>query len=66
MSNYSAGAQGARFPCSSFLLPLLIAAVITSVADIANPHRGLLTISQQPLVDLQQAMQPTQASGSGR
>jgi hypothetical protein len=66
MSSYSAGAQGVRFPFSSFLLPLLIAVVITLVADIASPYRGFITVSQQPLVDLQQAIQSPQASGSGR
>jgi len=63
-SNYSAGAQGARFPFSSLLLPLLIAVVLTLISDIASPHQGFITVSQQPLVDLQQAIQPTQTSGS--
>jgi len=53
-SSYSTGAQGARFPFSSILLPLLIAVVITLIADIASPYRGSITVSQQPLVDLQQ------------
>jgi hypothetical protein len=65
-SNYNAGAQGVRFLFSSILLPLLIAVVLTLVADIASPYRGFIRVSQQPLVDLQQAIQPTQASGSGR
>jgi hypothetical protein len=65
-SSYSAGAQGVRFLFSSLLLPLLIAVVLTLIADIASPYRGSIRVSQQPLVDLQQAIQPTQASGSGR
>ena len=65
-SSYSAGAQGARFPFSSILLPLLITVVVTLVADIANPWRGFIAVSQQSLVDLQQAMGPIPDSGSGR
>jgi len=65
-SSYSAGAQGVRFLFSSLLLPLLIAVVLTLIADIASPYGGFITVSQQPLVDLLQAIQPTQASGSGR
>jgi len=63
-SNYSAGAQGVRFPFSSLLLPLLIAVVLTLISDIASPYQGFIRVSQQPLVDLQQTIQPAQASGS--
>jgi len=34
-----------------------VAVVITLIFDIADPTRGLIRITQQPLIDLQQAIQ---------
>jgi hypothetical protein len=62
-SSYGAGAQGARSAFSSISLPFLIAVVITLIADVASSRRGFIGVSQQPLIDLQQAIQPTRASG---
>jgi hypothetical protein len=58
-SSYAAGVEGARTVFSSFVLPLLIAIVITMIFDIMHPRKGLIGISQQPLVDLQQSIRAT-------
>lgn len=60
-SGYSAGATGARTSFSNTLLPLLIAVVITLIADLDRPRQGLVGISQQPLIDLKQSLQPAPA-----
>jgi hypothetical protein len=65
-SGYGAGAQGARSAFSSLVLPVLIAVVITLIADVASPRRGFIGVSQQPLIDLQHSIQSTRASGSTR
>jgi hypothetical protein len=56
ISAYASGAQGARSAFTSLLLPLLITIVIVFVFDLLHTHQGLVTISQQPLIDLQQSM----------
>jgi hypothetical protein len=55
--SYAAGAEGERSAFSSLVLPLLVAVVITLIFDIADPSRGFIRITQQPLIDLQQAIQ---------
>lgn len=55
-SSYAAGADGVRSGFSSLVFPLLVAVVIALVFDLADPRRGLIRITQEPLVDLQQAM----------
>jgi hypothetical protein len=45
---------------SNVLLPLLIAVVITLISDLDHPRRGLVGISQQPLLDLKQSLQSLQ------
>jgi hypothetical protein len=59
-SSYASGADGARSAFSGIVLPLLVSVVITLIFDLADPRRGLIRITQQPLVDLQQAIQATQ------
>jgi hypothetical protein len=56
LSSYAAGAYGTRTAFSSLVLPLLIAVVMTLIFDLANPHKGMIGVSQQPLVDLQLAI----------
>ena len=41
-------------------LPLLIAVVITIIADFDRPRQGLIAISEQPLLDLKQSLQQSQ------
>jgi hypothetical protein len=57
-TSYGAGAEGARTKLGSVFLPLLITVVIVLIFDISHPRVGLIRISQQPLVDLQQSIQP--------
>jgi hypothetical protein len=59
-SSYTSGADGARSAFSGIVLPLLVSVVITLIFDLADPRRGLIRTTQQPLVDLQQAIQATQ------
>jgi hypothetical protein len=56
---YGSGAGGRRVPFATAVLPLLIAVVITLIADIDRPRRGLIAISQQSMLDLQRSLQPT-------
>ena len=60
VSGGGAGASGARTGFSDGMLPLLIAVVITLIADFDRPRQGLISISQQPLIDLQQSLQSNQ------
>jgi hypothetical protein len=57
-SGYSSGANGARTTLGGVLMPLLITAVIVLIFEITHPLEGLVGISQQPLLDLRQSMQP--------
>jgi hypothetical protein len=55
-TNYHGGAGGARSKLASLFLPLLIAVVIILIFDISHSRVGLIRISQQSLIDLQQYM----------
>lgn len=57
-SAYGSGAQGARSAFTSALLPLLIAIVIVLIFDLTHSRQGFISISQQPLIELQRAIQP--------
>ncbi len=59
---YSAGSSGARSSFSNFLLPLLIAVAITLIADLDRPRKGLIGVSQRPLLDLKASIQPETSS----
>ena len=56
-SAYGAGAQGARSAFTGVVLPLLITVVIVFIFDLLHTHQGFVSISQQPLLELQQSMQ---------
>jgi hypothetical protein len=56
-TGYAAGSTGARTGFGNFVLPLLIAVVVSIVADLDRPRRGLIGISQQPLLDLKAALE---------
>jgi len=51
-TGYGAGASGARTVFSNLMLPLLLAFVVTIIADFDHPRHGLISISQQPMLDL--------------
>lgn len=55
-SSYGAGAQRARSFFTSAFLPLLITIVIVLIFDLMHTHQGMVSISQQPLLDLQQTI----------
>jgi hypothetical protein len=59
-TSYGGGAEGARSKLGSVFLPLLIAVVIVLIFDISYSRVGLIRVSQQPLVDLQQSIQANQ------
>jgi len=54
---YQAGLSGARRSVAASALVVALAAVIMLIADLDRPEKGLLRISQQPMVDLQKSMQ---------
>ena len=56
-SAYGSGAQGARSAFTSFLLPLLITIVIIFIFDLMHTHQGVVSISQQPMLDVLKTMQ---------
>jgi hypothetical protein len=55
---YGSGARGVRSGLTSFLMPLLVATVVGLIFDLSHPRQGVIRISQQPLLDLQQSMKP--------
>lgn len=58
VSGYAAGSSGARNGFSSFVLPLTIAVAITLIADLDRPRGGMIEISQQPMRDVRESLEP--------
>lgn len=56
MLGYAAGRKGERRKWLRALLPVLIVCVITLIIDLDRPRRGLIRVSQQPLLDLQTSL----------
>jgi hypothetical protein len=54
MVGYNAGLTRRRSPLTAAVLILVLGAVITLVVDLDRPRDGFLTVSQQPLIDLQE------------
>ncbi len=53
-TGYSTGlGESGRHALSMIVLPALLTIVITIIADIDNPRRGLITVSQQSMIELQ-------------
>ncbi len=52
ISAYGSGAKGVRSAFTSAFLPLLISGVIMLIFDILHTHQGMVSISQQPMLDL--------------
>jgi hypothetical protein len=57
-SGYGSGAQGERSGFTTVLLPGLLTIVIVSIFDLTHSQQGFIGISQQPMIELQQSMQP--------
>jgi hypothetical protein len=58
MVGYAAGLTRRRSPLTAIVLIAVLGAVITLVVDLDRPRDGFLTVSQQPLIDLQQQIGP--------
>jgi len=56
-TGYSTGlGEAGRHALPMIVLPVLLAIVTTIIADIDNPRRGLIKVSQQSMVDLQRTL----------
>jgi hypothetical protein len=60
-SSYGSGAQGARSVFTNLLLPALISVVILLIFDLTHSRQGVIGITQQPLIDLQDSIRPKPA-----
>ena len=58
MVGYSAGLTGKRSAVTAIALIVVLGAVLTVIVDLDRPRDGLLQVSQQPLLDLQQQIGP--------
>jgi hypothetical protein len=63
---YGAGASGVPSPLRNLLLPLLVSVVILLIVDLTNERRGIISVSPQALIDLQNAFQAGHARGADR
>lgn len=55
-SGYGSGTGGLRSTFNQYVFPTLIGIVITLIADIDRPTKGLIGLNQQPLQDLLDGM----------
>jgi hypothetical protein len=55
---YRAGLGGRRSLVGAVLLALVITLVVGIIIDLDQPYQGLITISQQSLIELRQSMGP--------
>jgi hypothetical protein len=53
---YHAGLSVTRRSPAMFAMVLAFAGVIFLIADLDRPYEGMLTVTQQPLIDLQRSM----------
>lgn len=58
ITGYASGLEGQRSFWPTLTTTVLIAVVITTVMDLDRPRRGLITVSQQSMIDLRESMQP--------
>jgi hypothetical protein len=59
---YQAGLTGTRRSLAVFAVAVTFSVVIELIADLDRPQEGVLKVSQQALLDLQQSMQPPKTS----
>lgn len=57
MVGYNAGLTGRRSPLTAVVLIAVLGAVATLVVDLDRPREGFVTVSQQPLIDLQEQIE---------
>jgi hypothetical protein len=48
--------EAGRHALAMVILPILLTIVITIIADLDHPQRGLIKVSQQSMVDLQNTL----------
>jgi hypothetical protein len=48
--------EAGRHALATVILPILLTVVITIIADLDHPQRGLIKISQQSMIDLQNTL----------
>ena len=60
---YAAGRKGEQRHWLRLLVPLLEVAVIVLIIDLDRPREGFITVSQQPLLDLQAALHAAAEAG---
>jgi hypothetical protein len=53
---FASGLSGHRHLLVTFLLVILISSVISLIADLDRPRRGLIKVSQQSLIELRQTL----------
>jgi hypothetical protein len=56
-SAYGSGSHGVRSAFTSVFLPVLITVVIVLIFDLMHTHQGVVSLSQKPMLDLQQSIQ---------
>ena len=56
VTGFRAGAEGVRTALANILVPALVTIVIVIILDVAHPLHGTISISQQPLRDVQSFM----------
>ncbi len=56
MVGYSAGLAGRRSVLSAVVMVVALGAVLILVIDLDRPQDGFLTVSQQPLIDVQRVI----------
>ncbi len=59
MVGFSAGLTRRRSPLTAIVMIIVLGAVITLIIDIDRPQGGTLTVSQQPIVELQEQLEST-------
>ena len=58
LTGYGAGIRGRRSRLLTFVLSLLIVAVILVTLDLDRPRRGMIRSSQQTMIELKESLEP--------
>lgn len=56
MVGFNAGLTGRRSPLTAIVMIVVLGAVVLLIVDIDRPRGGTLTVSQQPMIELQERM----------
>ena len=56
MLGYSPGLSGGRSFVATILMSVVVVVVVFVILDFDRPYRGLITVSQQSLIDLRNSM----------